>query len=190
MPGFLLQFMLPVRDGMELKMKKRFKYPIIAIAVCALLLTIFVPIAGDKKAGIEGNRVDFGYPLFAARLLMGEPDEESVNTEFPDEWWSYYDREFFDHPASIAYCGGYFIVYRIDLKISVSEDEARELFDRVSQSIQNEYKDGDDYYCTPVTQDEDGTLRQKIRISIGAGGKSFEISYQDGELRAYGDYLY
>lgn len=171
-------------------MKRKQKNLLIIIAACVLGLAVFVIFAPGGQAGIEGNRVDFGYPLFTARLLMGEPDEESVNTEFPDQWWSYYDCEFFDHPGSIAYCGDYFIVYRIDLKISVSDDEARALFERVSQSIQNEYEGGEDYYCTPATQDEDGRLEQKIRVRGGAGGKWFEISYQNGELRAYGDYLY
>lgn len=62
-------------------------------------MAVFVIFAAGGQAGIEGNRVDFGYPLFTVRLLMGEPDEESVNTEFPDQWWSYYDREFLTIPA-------------------------------------------------------------------------------------------
>lgn len=169
-------------------MKKgfKFRYLAVAIIVCALIVWIAVMSTGDKKAGIEGNKVDFS--CFAVKLLMGKPDKETYWSESGTTIYEYYDRTFFGHNGSISYWS-FIQVDRIILNLNVSDDEAYALFSTISQSIENEYKDQKGFYCNPVEQTEDGGLEQKMGVDKGACDISITLTYLNGKLRVDEYYL-
>lgn len=169
-------------------MKKGFKFRYLAVAIiaCALIVWIAVISTGDRKAGIEGNKVDFS--CFAVKLLMGEPDKEKILSESGTTVYEYYDRTFFGHNGSISYWS-LFQVDRIILNLNVSDDEAYALFSTISQSIENEYKDQKGFYCNPVEQKEDGGLEQKMGVDKGACDISITLTYMNGKLRVDEYYL-
>lgn len=173
-------------------MKKRFKYRywFFPIAVCAIIILIAVMNTGDKKAGIEGNKVDFRYPSFCVKLLMGEPDEKTRNSEFDETVYCYYDRAFFGKKCSIKYFTCFFQVNGIILKIDTSDDEAFDLFSTISQSIENEYKDKAGFYCGSIEQKENGELTQEMGVNKGATGISFRLKYKNGTLVVDGYYIF
>ena len=123
-------------------MKKRIKHMCwaVLIVVFAAVIGIAVMGIGDKKAGIEGNRVGFHYPLFCVRLVMGEPDEVRTFSEWDEKEYQYYDRTFFGHKGSIAYSEHFYGVDRIILYINIDDNEADTLFNTISQSIESKYK--------------------------------------------------
>ena len=173
-----------------MSMKKGFqhKWFAVTIVVCALIIGIAVMNVGDKKAGIDGNKVDFRYPFFSVKLLMGKPDKEIKIAESDLTAYHYFDRTFFGQKGSITYDVHLFRVDRIILEMSTSDEAAYTLFSTISQSIESVYKDRAGYYCSPVVQKEDGKLIQNIGVNKGAGGISFTLSYLNGELRLDGAY--
>ena len=155
--------------------------------VFAAVIGITAMSIGDKKAGIEGNKVGFHYPLFCVRLVMGEPDEVRTFSEWGEKEYQYYDRTFWGHKGSIAYSEHFYGVDRIILYINIDDNEADTLFNTISQSIESKYKNEKGYYCSSVEQKENGELSQKIGVNRGAYGTSFTISYLNGILKLYGN---
>ena len=159
---------------------------VILIVVLATVIGIAVMSIGDKKEGIEGNKVGFRYPLFCVRLLMGEPDEVSTSSLTGEKEYQYHDQTFFGQAGSIAYSTHGLGVDDITLRIDIDENEAETLFNTISQSIESKYKDETGYYCNPVEQKEDGKLIQKMGVNKGAGGIYFTLSYLNGKLKLDG----
>lgn len=171
-------------------MRKRFqsRYLVAPVGACTIIIGIVVMNMGNRKAGIEGNKVDFGYPFFSVKLLMGKPDQETSLTESDQTVYHYYDRTFFGHKGDISYDTQILRVNRIVLKINISTDEASTLFYVTSKSIENEYKDKTGYYCDPIFEKETGELIQHMGVRKGAGGISFTLNYLNGEFKVDGSY--
>lgn len=173
-------------------MGKRFQYRylVIPVVACTIIIGIIIGIVvmniGNKKAGIEGNKIDYHYPFFSVELLMGKPDKKIEIAESDLTVYHYLDRTLFGQRGSISYYVHLFRVDRIILKINTNYDEAHTLFDKITQSIEDEYKEREGYYCNPIVEKETGELIQNMGVHKGTGGISFTLSYRNGELRVDG----
>lgn len=168
-------------------MKKRFRRRYLLLALTAIVLIAgLVYCIDDNKAGIEGNRIGYDCPDFVIKLLMGQPDEEEHYSECDLSSYHYDDCTFFGKDAEITYETQVFGVNRITMTMAVSEDEASAMFDRVRQSVRNEYEDNVDFYCNEPIYNSNGSMGQSMGTFDGACSKNFSIFYHDGELEVDG----
>lgn len=169
--------------------------------ICITLVIIILALAGFGiysrctriMLAFQDDAVGFDMTTWELLLRKGFPDEKSVYTATPFVDYDYKEKiegydaevsyEFYDRAVLPDFLNGASVRIKID-----DANEARALFDKLYQRVNDYYKTQKDYYCKEIEQISDAEYEVVLGTDDGAEGIYIKIGYNNKIL--YLDYTY